>query len=158
MFAKMLDGAAWRPRSSRLGMLQTSGLPPWDSIPPEPQFTRFRAVPGGGPGTGLVSRHARTADHVRQGAAGGDADAESGAAYGTRSSERMNSCGGNRERDFDTPLGARPRWRAGPGLATYLGTVRIGIDRGVRRPNRYRVWIHEGPEATAPVAAGSTVR
>jgi hypothetical protein len=25
-------------------------------------------------------------------------------------------------------------------------------------PNRYRVWIHEGPEATAPVAAGSRWR
>ncbi len=38
------------------------------------------------------------------------------------------------------------------GPAWFAVCAAAGVD-----PNRYRVWIHEGPEATAPATAGSTV-
>jgi STE24 endopeptidase len=38
------------------------------------------------------------------------------------------------------------------GPAWFGACAAAGVD-----PNRYRVWIHEGPEATAPATAGSTV-
>jgi Zn-dependent protease with chaperone function len=40
--------------------------------------------------------------------------------------------------------------RLGP--AWFAVCAAAGVD-----PNRYKVWVHEGPEATAPVTAGSTI-
>jgi Zn-dependent protease with chaperone function len=56
---------------------------------------------------------------------------------------------------------ARRVWRLRPPSALEaqrLGPAWFAVCAAARvDPNRYRVWIHEGPEATAPVAAGSTV-
>jgi len=56
---------------------------------------------------------------------------------------------------------ARRVWRLRPPSALEarrLGPAWFAVCAAARvDPNRYRVSIHEGPEATAPVAAGSTV-
>jgi Zn-dependent protease with chaperone function len=52
-------------------------------------------------------------------------------------------------------------WRLRPpnGLESQqLGPAWFAVCAAARvDPNRYRIWIHEGPEATAPATAGSTV-